>query len=51
MTGDVCTVPNQNIGIVLASANTILYGLLFAVGAYTPGDAEVFTVTAHGFHY
>jgi hypothetical protein len=48
-TGDISTV-SQNLGFVLAPTDTIMYGLLYAVGGYTPADGEVYTVTIHGVH-
>jgi len=44
--GDVQTV-SKNIGIVMASASSIVYGVLLAGDTYTPASAEVFTLTAH----
>lgn len=34
-----------------ATGTRLIYGLLQAVGAYTPTSAEVFTVTLQGFQY
>lgn len=48
--GDVQTV-QASLGVVLAYTGTVLYGIMVAVGAYTPADAEVFTLTAHAKAY
>lgn len=46
ITGDIQTV-SQTVGVVLASASSIVYGVLIADGTYTPGSGEVLTITAH----
>lgn len=46
-TGDVQTV-SKSIGIVLPAATSIIYGIMIAQAGYTPGDAEVFTLTVKG---
>jgi hypothetical protein len=45
-TGDVQT-QAKCIGIVSAAASVKVYGILVAQDAYTPGNAEVYTLTAH----
>lgn len=48
ITGDVQTVvPSTPIGIVTAAASSTIYGILVAGAAYTPADAEIFTLTVH----
>lgn len=46
VTGDVQTV-SKTIGIVFPANSTTLYGIMVAQDGYTPGDGEVFCLTAH----
>lgn len=45
-TGDIQTV-TKCIGVVAGSSTMTIYGILTAQAAYTPGSAEVLTLTAH----
>lgn len=54
ITGDIQTVAaasGAGIGIVFPAGSSTLYGIMVAIGAYTPADAEVFTLTAHAMRY
>jgi len=46
--GDIQTV-SKTIAIIPTSALTAIYGIMVANGTYTPGSAEVFTLTAKGY--
>lgn len=46
VTGDIQSV-QQSVGVVLADASSIVYGVLMATAAYTPASGEIFTLTAH----
>lgn len=50
ITGDVCHV-KPNIGLVLPAATTTVFGILFAIDAYTPSAQEILTVTLHAWVY
>ena len=38
----------QTVGVVFASTDTILYGVVVVQGTYTPASGEIFTLTAKG---